>query len=308
MKKRYALFIAIALTISGCSKDSTSEPTEDPTDHGPIVEKDERTVEEKELEMIQSCIEDYNTGKIKEREEYFQTKLPTLPIGVDQLPQVSSLDDLTPMELNEEDQNFAFKGKQKLNDTEYVVYAITNPTGGWFWTNGSLYFEVDIDQVEKNNPKFKEIKSEIEPLLSNQASILNMLYGMGVTCSEDEVEDGYFPVIAFGSHHPKSIDDIKEIAEEVFTKEFLESNYYPSAFKGKNPIFKMINKKLCCQLSWLTEPPTKNYECSTILNVKEEKNTLEVDLLYSIIGKLQPSIQQIEFVKEKDGYRLPQAY
>ncbi|MBR2595987.1 MAG: hypothetical protein IKE06_06645, partial [Solobacterium sp.] len=67
MKKTLIAGLLPLFLLTSCS--ARKDPSED-TSNGPVTTPDELTDAEKELLMIQGCIEDYNNDLIAEREEY----------------------------------------------------------------------------------------------------------------------------------------------------------------------------------------------------------------------------------------------
>lgn len=305
MKKLATLLLTTTLLLTGCG--STQEEVEEPIPDGPIVETDDRTDEEKELAMIQSCISDYNDDHIEEREEYFQMELPPLPLEIQTLPEINSLKDLKSIE-PDPNSNKRFIGEQALDHNINAIYSITKPTGGMFWINGSLEFQIDPSNVVENDPQFESVRNTLIDLISHSHDSLNYLYGINVQLGEQEVEPGYYPVLSMDGFKPKSIDDIKAFAEKVYTKEFLEENYYKTSFESETPIYKMINGKLCCVQTGLA-PQMNMILCPNyIVAVKDEGDKILVDLLSSIMNQVQPKIYRVTLQKTNDGYRFPAAY
>ena len=79
LKKACLAFLSTVLLLSGCNNNNGKEDISE-TEYGPVVEQDTRNDEEKELQMIQGCINDYNINRIPEIEEYLNTQLHPLPI------------------------------------------------------------------------------------------------------------------------------------------------------------------------------------------------------------------------------------
>ena len=127
------LLLSLCLVLPACKKPE-EEPVPTGTEYGPIVEEDERTDEEKQLAMIQNCISDYNTGRISEVEDYLDTTLHPLPIGVTSLPEISSLKDLTPEPDYMENSNVSYAGSYAI-DYSGEASSVT------------AYYEPDVDLV-----------------------------------------------------------------------------------------------------------------------------------------------------------------
>ena len=311
MKKiTVTLLLALSLVLPGCKKpEEAVEPTG--TEYGPIVEEDERTDEEKQLAMIQNCISDYNTGRINEVEDYLNTNLHPLPIGVTSLPEISSLKDLTPEPEYMENSNVSYAGSYKISDTHRAVFLIYEPTGGSFWLNGVILFQVNPEEIPMDNPEFTDYRNALSSLFAKETKVLPWLYGLNLTLSEQESsEPGYYEVLSMDGMKPASLDDIKALAEEVFTKEYLENNFYYSAFYSERAMFKEIDGVVCCADSEMTiQPNASSYNTHYIIAAEEVNNTVAIDLLTtSSTGEVQPNIRRIYLDHTPQGYRLPSAY
>lgn len=303
MRKWMIAASVLAVMLSGCAKKTkTAEYT------GPVAEETAETDQEKELQMIQSCISDYNEQKINDLEKTLQTTIPPLPIGITSLPEISSLTDLTQITPDASTSNTAFIGSYAISDTIDAVFEIFNPSKGSFWLNGKIYFEADPDKVTADNPDFADVRSSLDSLLAEDTEVLNWLYGINVDLGSTEVEPGYYPVTAMGSYHPASIDDIKAIAEKIYTTDFLETNYYQAAFEGDSPVFKEINGQLCCVQTELVERTATAYDTHLILAVQKNDTTTDIDLLTTIQDQVQPVIYRIVLTDTPNGYRLAKNY
>ena len=301
MKKYLKGLIITALLLVGCSG-KKPEPTAD-TSNGPVVPQNTATPEEKELAMIQQCIADYNEGDLEEIEADLLTQIPDLPIGIDRLPEIQSLDDLTEIPIDPVLTNTSYKGSYKISDDITAVFEIYHPTGGIFWVNGQITFEVDPEKITRNDPQYAVYKSALDRLLTEQNNVVNWLYGLDITLSEREVADRYYEVISIGGRNIKSIEDLKEYAESVIRKQFLEEHYYPGAFGGDYPIYKEINGTLCAlQSDVFGNPRTLN--TSTIFAAEETPNYIRVELLQDIMGKTQPEIHEAHLIRNGDSYLL----
>lgn len=289
------------LVLCGCKKEAPA-PTGD-TSNGPVVPQDTRTPEEKELAMIQQCISDYNEGNLEEIEENLLTQIPRLPIGIEKLPEIQSLNDLEKIEIDTKLSNIAYKGSYPVSEDITAVFEIYHPTGGIFWINGDVKFCVDPEKILRNDPQYSEYKTALDYLLTEQDKVLDWLYGVDVVLSENEVADRYYEVVALGSWQPKSIDDIKEYAENIINKQFLEERYYPGAFSGDMPIYKEINGHLCALQSDVTGRP-RTFDTSTIFAAEDTGAYTRIELLLSMMGKTQPEIQEVKIYRDGDRYKL----
>lgn len=311
MKKLFTLFLSASLLfVGGCkSKDQVSSDT--PVNDLSLLETpDSRTDEEKELEMIQGCISDYNTGRISEVEEYLNTQLRPLPLEVDSLPEISSLSDLTEEVDDEEDANTAYVGSYMIDDKYKAVFTIYSPTGESFWLNGSILFQIDPESITLNDPQFTEYREAFETLLDKEFDVLNMLYGLDVSKSSEEgPEEGYYEVQEVMGSTVNSIQDLKDIAESVFTTDYLEDSFYYSAFYNESPIYKEIDGKLyVADSGMIHQGSSYTYEPSYIIAAEERDGTVYVDMLSSSLGELQSTIKRLTLTVTDNGYRLPSAF
>lgn len=308
MQKKLIALLCASLLCVGCTGQKNPSEEEDPTSNGPVVQIDERTPEEKELAMIQSCVEDYNTDQIAKREEYYMISIPELPIGITKLPEVKSMKDLEEIPLKEYEMNIAYKGKMNIGENYDVVYTITDPTGGAFWINGYIQFEIDPKKVKENDPQFASVRSQIQPLIEKRQEVLDDLCGINVEYDMEHEQDGYYPIVKMNNQTPSNIEQMKQLAESVFTKEFLEERYYPNCFDSEHPTYKMIGNQLYGHPTDLQVENQKVIDPRYIVAAKESKDGLRVDVLYRIMDQLQPVIKTFHFVKTEAGYRLPQDF
>ena len=302
MKRIYTFILLgfLVVSMSGCTQKEEATNQRD-TSNGPVVTEDSETTEEKVLRMIQNCIGDYNENRIPEMEEYMNSPLPELPIGITSLPEISSLDDLTQIDDNTLISNATYVGYYMVQDIYRVVFKVYYPSGGYFWPNGELLFEIDPDNIEVNNPSYASYKETLDILLEREKNVLDWLYGVGIDLNyEDSQEENYYAVI---SDHFTSIDELKSYSENVFTKEYLEQNYYKNAFEGNSPTYKEVGGKLYCKASDLTSITKNQYDTSRIIAVNEG-NIITINLLSTIMNAPQPEIKIIKLIRGENGYLL----
>lgn len=296
------------LLLDGCQKQEKPEEEKVDTSNGPVVTEDTETDEEKILRMIQNCISDYNDNRIPEMEEYMNTELPKLPIEITSLPEINSLDELETREDSHLLTNASYVGYYTVNDRYRVVFKVYYPSGGYFWPNGELIFEVDPNNIEQNNPAFSQYKTILDDLLTKEANILDWMYGVGVNLDYSDIqEDKYYRVIDFNGTPISSNAELKGYAESVFDKKYLEENYYKSCFEGSNPTFKEFNGNLYCLETEVTSSTKNNYDTSRIIAVKEEGDITIINLLTTIMYQPQPEIKRIEIQHVEDKYLLLKA-
>ena len=308
LKKQLLAILCLLLTLNGCGtkhKDSDNDQYE----NGPVTEVDTRTDEEKELQMIQGCINDYNINRIPEIEEYLNTQIHPLPLEVTSLPEISSLKDLTKEEKYTTNTNCSYAGSYMIDDKYKVIFLIYEPTGNSFWLNGRILFQIDPSLVTVDDSRFTDYRNAMTTLLTREKNILNWLYGLNLVLSEEEVIPGYYEVLAMGERMPSSIDEIKQIAEEVFTKEYLEENFYYSAFYSESAMFKEVNGKVVCARSEMIEQESSSiYNPHYIIAAEERDGIVYLDMLSDSLNEVQPDIKRLTLAITENGYRLPAAY
>lgn len=307
MRKRLTLLLLSLTLFSISCQRQAPEGTVD-TSNGPVVTEDTETVEEKELRMIQSAIADYNNGSIPDIEDSLKTSIAHLPLEITTLPNIDSLSDLTPIEDNHSLTNTAFVGSYRVNDKYDVIFKIYHPTGGYFWLNGEVEFEVDPSLIEQDNPAFAEYKNALDGLLDNAAKVTPYLHGLNVQLSgEDTLDGGYYRVEGFDGSNIQTIDELKQLSESVFTKEYLETYFYKNAFEGEAPIFKEVEGALYCLATDVTSLNLNTYDTRYILAATETEGDITVNLLTTIMNQVQHNIKEIHLLQTPDGYRLASA-
>ncbi len=308
MNKYIEMVLSLMLLLSGCGSKSNTPP-EDPMQYGPVVEQDTRTDEEKELEMIQGCINDYNINRIPEIEKYLNTQLHPLPIEVDSLPEISSLKDLTEEPDYIQSSNISYAGSYYVNDKYKIIFMIYEPTGNSFWLNGRVLFQIDPSLVQYDNPEFAEYRTALNTLLEQEKPILNWLYGLNLDLGAEGPFPGYYEVSSMGGKEIHSINDIKSIAEETFTKEYLESTFYYSAFYSDSAMFKEADGHVYCAKSDLNAQETSyTYNTHYIIAAEQIDNIIYIDMLSDSVGEVQPDIKRLTMQRTENGYRLPSSY
>lgn len=280
------------------------------SDTGPVVEEDPRSDEEKELDMIKGCISDYNTGRISEVEEYLNTQLHPLPLDIDSLPEIESLHDLDEEKEFYESSNVTYAGSYMVDDRYKIIFLIYEPTGSSFWLNGRILFQIDPELVVKDDPKFAEYRDAMLYLLENETDVLNWMYGLNITLAQEEGPfPGYYEVLRMGITKPSSINDIRSMAEQVFTKKYLEDNFYYSAFYSDYAMFKEADGAVYCAKSeMIAQESSMTYDPHYIINAEERDGTVYMDMLSQALGTIQPDIKRLTMEKISEGYRLPSAY
>ncbi len=308
MKKAEKLLLISVLLISGCSGTKDTGSTD--TGSGPVVSEDTLSDEEKELAMIQECISDYNSGAIEERQDYYNITIPPLPIGITALPEISSLSDLTEIQDDEDLTNTAYVGYYLVNENYQVIFRIYHPTTNTFWLNGNIEFAIDPDLVPDSNPDYADTAAILDGLLDGAQDILNALYGINVSYDEtSQTADGYY-VFTGDGHGNTTIAQLKAYAESIYPLDYLETNYYPSAFEGDNPVYKEENGITYVYPSDdLNAAESTHYLTSKIIAVEDTENgQRNVDLLTEKFDQVLSTIYRITLVQTDSGWRLIHAY
>ena len=307
LKKQLIALMSAILLLTGCNKDKKEEVS--PTEYGPVVEQDTRTDEEKELEMIRGCINDYNINRIPEIEEYLNTQLHPLPLEVESLPDISSLKDLNEEPAYTENSNVTYAGSYMVNDKYKVIFLIYEPTGNSFWLNGRVIFQIDPSLVEYDKADYAEYRTAMTTLLNNEKQVLNWLYGLDLELGTEGPFAGYRQVVSMGGRPVSSINDIKAIAEEIFTTEYLENTFYYSCFYSETPMFREAEGSVWCAASDLnTQEASYSYNPHYIIAAEQKDNIVYLDMLSDSVGEVQPDIKRLTMEVTDKGYRLPSAY
>lgn len=304
--KHIAVLFSAFLLLSGCAGIGKKQVQD--TSTGPVQTSDYTSDEDKILSMIQLCIDDFNDGRIQEREEYYQIQITPLPLGVSSIPQIDSLADLREEKSDQNTTNSVYTGVLDLEDPYQMVFVIYHPSLNGFWLNGDISFRADPGKIESDRPEFSSAASALKPLTENAASILNTLYGINISYDENGMtEDGYYPFIS-DDGTVSGINDLMAKAEMVYTREFLEQNYFPMAFAGEHPVYKEMDGRLYVSPNLeLNEHYNVTYNIHKIIEVQATDEQTEIDLLVDILGTTQPEIHRITMVNTPDGFRLPNA-
>lgn len=303
--KQIVILSACALLLVGCSK--TKEETSVDTSNGPVVEKqDQRTDSEKVLAMIQACVKNYNEDDLDELRTYYKSNIPNLPLEIDSLPEVNSLEDLTEL-TSEETSNVFYAGMYSINQYN-VIFKVYYPSGADFWPNGEIEFQIDPENVTVNNPEYEQYRDSLSYLLAEENNVIGMLYGTNAEIADEPtLDDRYYEVISINGTTYTSIQELKDYAESVFTTDYLEENYYKNAFEGDSPVYKEQDNKLYCLSSDVTPILSYEYCPDYIIYVKDDNGTVKVNLLTKVMDTILPDIKEITMHETENGYRLASA-
>lgn len=303
--KQIVILSACALLLVGCSK--TKEETSVDTSNGPVVEKqDQRTDSEKVLAMIQACVKNYNEDDLDELRTYYKSNIPNLPLEIDSLPEVNSLEDLTEL-TSEETSNVFYAGMYSINQYN-VIFKVYYPSGADFWPNGEIEFQIDPENVTVNNPEYEQYRESLSYLLAEENNVIGMLYGTNAEIADEPtLDDRYYEVISINGITYTSIQELKDYAESVFTTDYLEENYYKNAFEGDSPVYKEQDNKLYCLSSDVTPILSYEYCPDYIIYVKDDNGTVKVNLLTKVMDTILPDIKEITMHETENGYRLASA-
>lgn len=303
MKKIICILMSMIL-LTGCTAkkpevEETASPTLETVMHA-------STPEEKILNMIQSCIRSYNEKKTEELEKELDLSITPLPLEVSSLPEISSLDDLEEVKNDNTVSNAYFTGKQKIDDKYSAVYTIYSPGGGSFWSNGSVSFEADPEQITEDDPQFNDCRNAINDLLKKEKSLLDELYAISISVDESKAdENGYCPV----TEGPDSIQQLKNDAAAVFTQDYIESSIDPVVFSGSSPVYMEKNGKLYAHpTDMIQQPSAYSYDTHHIAAVKDDGTQVEIDLLISAMGQPTGKLTRMVLVHSGNAYLLPTVY
>ena len=300
MKRFLVIFVIVLLALSGCGKEVEYD------EFGNEITPEPTSDTEKALFMINQAIDDYNNGVIKEKEVEWNTTIKPLPIEIESIPNIKSLNELDDIEIKNRITNAVYDGLYNL-DKYSMVFEIYN-YGTSFWLNGTTSFQVDVDSIEVNNPKFSEIKSTLDTLMAEDIEVLAWLYGVNVKLGQESGEyPGFFKVNLVGHNKYNSIQELKDKAESIFTQDFL-STYYQVAFESEDPIYREINGDLYCSISESDIYEGLPYDTSRIIATKETDNEILVDLVVSFGQDIDSELQRIILVKTDQGLRFNNVY
>lgn len=305
MKKSFLVLLVTVFLISGCSQKKAIDYS-----NGPVISEQTLSDAELELSLIQSCIDDYNSGKIAEREEYYGIDIAPLPLEVDSIPEISSLNQLTISKEKSENSNADFIAALAINDEYSIQFTLYNISDSAFWLNGTASFLVNTDNIIQNDPQFASYKSVLEKLLTDELDVLNWMYGMDVTLAETEGPlPGYYEVLSIGSTEMHSIEEMKAFAETVLPKSYLESNFYPSAFGSDSSIYKEADGVLNCAASgFYPEDPSSVYAPDYIAAITDDGSSVSIDILKKVMDQVQPQLYRIILLHNENGYLLSTTY
>lgn len=305
MKKSFLVLLAAIFMISGCSQKKNIDYS-----NGPVVNEQTLSDAELELQLIQTCIDDYNNDRIAEREEYYGIDIAPLPINIDSIPEVTSLNQLDISKEQSENSNADFVATLAIDDQYSIQFTLYHITESDFWLNGTSSFLINTETAVKDDSAFSAYKSELDRLLADETDILNWMYGMDVTLSETEGPiAGYYEVLSIGTSDIHSIDELKAFAETVFPKSYLESSYYPSAFDTDSAIYKEADGILYCAASgFYPEDPTSIYDTDYIAAASDDGTSVSIDILKKVMDQVQPELHRIVLIHADNGYLLSTAY
>ena len=312
MKRFLALFLTCTMLAACGTKQSTQQNTNSSTNdyNGPEVSADTRTDEEKELAMIQDAVSTYNDNKVSETSDYYGVTIPDLPLEVDSLPQVNSLSDLTILDTDPMMTNSVLTAEMPIDSAYTIIFTIYHATGESFWLNGTVEFQQNLDAVTVDDPQYADIRNTLSSLLSQQKTILNWFYGLNVTVGDTPVEGTeYYPVVSVEGLSSPSIAAMKEAAEKIFTADYLNASFYPSAFDGEEPMYHEINGQLCKRESDMTSMlDGESYATDYIAAVSNQDDHILIDIHTTILDQVQPTIRRIVLLNTDSGIRLSAAY
>lgn len=292
--KKLIIFALLAFILIGCTNQKEYD------EFGREVTSDPVSDEEKIITMINECISTYNNNQINDIQQQYSTTLPTLPIEVGILPTVENFNQLTQEENVASNADYIYT--LPIDDKYSMQFQLYQPLNS-IWLDSDYSFQVDVEQITKDNPIFAQEKELLDNLLNEQELAINLLYASGITLGDQHpTNENYFEVQEF-----QSIDQIKAIAEEVFTQEYLNT-LYDIAFNQENPIYLEENGKLYASDTSSSISTGIPYNTSYIIATNYEDNRLLIDLAAGYQDDIVPQIYRIELVDEGNGYRLTNTY
>lgn len=290
LKKFIALLLSLVLLV-GCTNNKNDQKT--------------LTDEEKTLLLIQECINEYNTYGLADS-TLPSRKTPPIPLGISQIPELTSLSKLKKIE--DEHSNAVFIGSYPIENYQMIFHLYSYCDT--FWSCAEASFEINPDTIMPDNPAFTSVKKILDDLLPKNRQVFNYLYGIDIELDKKEHPDypGYFKVLKIGElENPTSIEQIKSQAESIFTVDFI-SSIYPDVFESEESIYKEIDGSLYSVENVPSLQPETYYDTSLIINSKETENEILVDIAISYDEIIDPQINRIKIQKTENGYRLAEIY
>ena len=292
--KKLIIFAILAFMLIGCASQKKYD------EFGREVTADPVSDEEKIIIMINECTSTYNNNQINDIQQQYSTTLPTLPIEVGTLPTVENFNQLTQEENVASNADYIYT--LPIDDKYSMQFQLYQPLNS-IWLDSNYSFQVDIEQITKDDPNFAQEKELLDNLLNEQELAINLLYASGITLGDQHpTNENYFEVAEYNS-----IDQIKSVAENVFTQDYLNT-LYDIAFYQENPIYLEENGKLYASDTSSSISTGIPYNTSYIIATSYEDNRLLIDLAAGYQDDIMPQIYRIELVDEGNGYRLTNTY
>ena len=292
--KKLIIFALLAFMLIGCASQKKYD------EFGREVTADPVSDEEKIIIMINECTSTYNNNQINDIQQQYSTTLPTLPIEVGTLPTVENFNQLTQEENVASNADYIYT--LPIDDKYSMQFQLYQPLNS-IWLDSNYSFQVDIEQITKDDPNFAQEKELLDNLLNEQELAINLLYASGITLGDQHpTNENYFEVAEYNS-----IDQIKSVAENVFTQDYLNT-LYDIAFYQENPIYLEENGILYASDTSSSISTGIPYNTSYIIATSYEDNRLLIDLAAGYQDDIMPQIYRIELVDEGNGYRLINTY
>ena len=292
--KKLIMFALLAFMLIGCASQKKYD------EFGREVTADPVSDEEKIITMINECTSTYNNNQINDIQQQYSTTLPTLPIEVGTIPIVENFNQLTQEENVTSNADYIYN--LTIDDKYSMQFQLYQPLNS-IWLDSNYSFQVDIEQITKDDPNFAQEKELLDNLLNEQELAINLLYASGITLGDQHpTNENYFEVAEYNS-----IDQIKSVAENVFTQDYLNT-LYDIAFYQENPIYLEENGKLYASDTSSSISTGIPYNTSYIIATSYEDNRLLIDLAAGYQDDIMPQIYRIELVDEGNGYRLINKY
>lgn len=295
MKKILILLLSIFL-LCACSKKEDTQYDQ----FGNIVTADPVSDDEKVITIVNQCITDYNEGNIDEKQNTWNVNLPDKPIGLDNISLVENINQLESIEDNTTNADYIYLYDIDNYQMKFKLFSPFNE----FYLDGELSYIVNVDNVSKDNPSYKNEKKLLDSLLAESNNILNLLYGLDVELgNESKTNAGYYEFVSFNNQSFNSIDQIKNYANKVYANSYLE-DIYKITFEGDDPIYINVGKKLYVRETDTVIKQILPYDTSYILNCDYHEDSLDIDILISYGEYPVNEVHRISLVKENGNYKL----
>lgn len=291
LKKLFLISMAV-LIASSCS--SQQDEVEEENYSQTFAQENSVTA----LDVINQAIDDINSGEANETLQSLNKELIYLPIEVESLTPLESIDQCTPE--TDDNSNAAYIGVCPIDDNYQMrvkIYSLTDN----FWESGSIEFEVI--NIPDNMEAYTEIKTTLDNLLDRQIEVLDQLFGFDMSCINYDESEAYCMVLQGNTAAVQYIESIQANAASVYGSEYL-ANYQTFLFDSESSLWQVRDDGLYINTLSSMNYALLNYETSTIMATQQQDSELIVNLLVSYQDTISPVIHRIVLVDEGNGYRL----